>query len=77
MEFQTRIATLAENGELLVSEAGRVTGPRFRVEYAIEGKRYLEVLFDPSAGTSAYGLPMILEFRILCTRAENWQVDLY
>ena len=76
MSFQTRIATLIENGQLLVSEAGRVEGPRYRAEYAIVGKRYLEVLFDPSAGTSAYGLPLILEFKILQTRAKNWQVEL-
>jgi len=72
---QIEIATLAKNGTLLASENGRVTGTAHREEYRIADGRILEVLWDPTCGTSLPGWPAITEYRISARPAKNWRIS--
>jgi len=72
---QTEIATLVQNATLLCSEAGRVSGPACREEYRLADGRILELTWDRSAGTSDFGLPRIVEYKIRARRAKNWRVS--
>ena len=72
---QTEIATLVQNATLLCSEAGRVSGPACREEYRLVDGRILELTWDQSAGTSDFGLPRIIAYKISARRAKNWRVS--
>ena len=72
---QTAIATLVKFANVICSESGHVAGPRCREEYRLADGRILELTWDESAGTSAYGMPRIVEFRISTRRAKNWRVS--
>lgn len=72
---QTEIATLVQTATVLTSEAGRISGSRIREEYRLADGRILELCWDTSAGTSAHGLPRIIEYKIATRRAKNWRVS--
>jgi hypothetical protein len=72
---QTEIATLVKTATIVNSESGRVAGPRCREEYRLADGRILELTWDESAGTSAYGMPRIVEFVISSRSAKNWRVS--
>ena len=72
---QTEIATLVKTATVIFSEAGRVAGPRCREEYRLADGRILELTWDRSAGTSAFGWPRIVECKISTRRAKNWRVS--
>jgi hypothetical protein len=72
---QTEIATMVRSGTVITSESGRVAGPRCREEYRLADGRILELTWDESAGTSAFGMPRIVEFVISARTAKNWRVS--
>lgn len=72
---QTEIATLVKNATVICSESGHVAGPRCREEYRLADGRILELTWDESAGTSAFGMPRIVEYRISPRRSNNWRVS--
>lgn len=73
---QTEIATLVQNAALLLSsEVGHISGPRVREEYRLADGRILELTWDQSAGTSDFGLPRIIAYKISARRAKTWRVS--
>lgn len=73
---QTEIATLVQTARLLLSsEVGHVSGPRAREEYLLIDGRILELTWDQSAGTSDFGWPRIVEYKISTRRAKTWRVS--
>jgi len=72
---QTEIATLVRNATVINSESGHISGPRCREEYRLTDGRILELTWDESAGTSAFGMPRIVEYKISERSAKNWRVS--